>query len=81
MNTEVKDLIISYNDEKGFYCGDLQKPYFDNLMRLLVMEFDLDTQKFDFTSEIDMYFKIRQVNNHKYNIELREEDGSEWVFG
>lgn len=78
---KIKDLVISYNDKVGFYCENLNSFYFNHLMIRLVEKYNLKTQKFNFISEIDMYFKIREVNADKYNIELREEDGSEWVFG
>lgn len=77
----MKDLIISYNDEVGFYHGEFSSFLFNILMVNLVNHYKLETQKFDFTSEIDMYFKIKDINKDEYNIELREEDGSEWVFG
>lgn len=32
-------------------------------------------------SDIELYFSIRDLNKDKFNIELREEGGSEWIYG
>lgn len=81
----MKDLIISYNDEKGFYCEDIcDKLFFHKVLLKLVDKYNLKTYNFGenmLVSDIEIYFTIKELNQNKYNIELREEDGSEWVFG
>lgn len=80
----MKDLIISYNDRKGFYCEDLNDRWLLHKVLLgLVEKYNLKT--FDFggaiISEIEFYFTTKELNQDSFNIELREEDGSEWIFG
>lgn len=76
----MKDLIISYNDEKGFYCEDFNHEMFFVVLAKLIEKYELKSSVTTY-SEMEMYFNIRQQNQDKFNIELREEDGSEWIFG
>lgn len=76
----MKDLIISYNDEKGFYYEDFNHEMFFVVLAKLIEKYELKSSVTTY-SEMEMYFNIRQQNQDKFNIELREEDGSEWIFG
>lgn len=76
----MKDLIISHNEEKGFYCDDFNHEFFFVVLANLIEKYELKTS-IKTVSEIEMYFNVRQQNKDKFNIELREEDGSEWIFG
>lgn len=76
----MKDLIISHNNEKGFYCDGFNHQLFFVVLANLIEKYELKTSIMT-VSEIEMYFNIRQQNKGKFNIELREEDGSEWIFG
>lgn len=75
----MKDLIISYNDEKGFYCEEFSSGFFFVVLAKLIEKYELKSS-IKTTSEIEMYFNIRSENKDNFNIELREEDGSDWVF-
>lgn len=80
----MKDLIITYNDEKGFYCEDIcDKLFFHKILLKLVEKYNLKTYNFGestLVSDIEIYFTLRELNKDNFNIELREEDGSDWVF-
>lgn len=75
----MKDLIISYNEEKGFYCEEFNHEMFFVVLAKLIEKYALKTSVTTY-SEIEMYFNVRKKNKGKFNIDLREEDGSEWVF-
>lgn len=76
----MKDLIISHSEEKGFYCEEFNHEMFFVVLAKLIEKYALKTSVTTY-SEIEMYFNVRKENKDKFNIELREEDGSEWVFG
>ena len=76
----MKDLIISHNEEKGFYCDWFNHQLFFVVLAKLIEKYELKTNIVT-VSEIEMYFNVRQQNKEKFNIELREEDGGEWIFG
>lgn len=76
----MKDLIISHNEDKGFYCEEFNHEMFFVVLAKLIEKYTLKTSVTTY-SEIEMYFNVRKENKDKFNIELREEDGSEWVFG
>lgn len=76
----MKDLIISYNEEKGFYCEEFSSHLFHVVLKSLIDKYNL---KFDINGmygEIEMYFGVKELNPD-FNIELVEEDGSHWIFG
>ena len=78
----MKDLIISHSEEKGFYCDEFNYDLFGYVLKKLIDKYDLITDnRMMIPSEIEHYFCIRELNKDKFNIELREEDGNEWVFG
>ena len=80
----MKDLIISYNDSVGFYCEEFSnQTLFHKVLLSLVSKYDLKSYDFEgrLVSDIELYFSIRDLNKDKFNIELREEDGSEWIYG
>ena len=76
----MKDLIISHSEENGFYCEEFNHEMFFVVLAKLIEKYTLKTSVTTY-SEIEMYFNVRKENKDKFNIELREEDGSEWVFG
>lgn len=76
----MKDLIISHSEENGFYCEEFNHEMFFVVLAKLIEKYTLKTSVTTY-SEIEMYFNVRKENKGKFNIELREEDGSEWVFG
>ena len=76
----MKNLIIKWNNESGFYCDGFQHKMFFVVIANLIEKYDLKTSIIT-CSEIEMYFNVRQQNRDLYNIVLQEEDGSEWVFG
>lgn len=76
----MKDLIISHNEDKGFYCEGFNHEMFFVVLAKLIEKYKLKTSVTTY-SEIEMYLNVRQENKDKFNIELREEDGSELVFG
>lgn len=78
----MKDLIISWNEEKGFYCEDINHEFFFVVLANLIEKYDLKTDtSLKSNSEIEMYFSTRELNVPKYNLELLQEDGSQWIFG
>ena len=78
----MRDLIISWNDYKGFYCEDFESEYFFVILASLIKKYDLKTDsQLKSTSEIEMYFSTRELNLPDYNLELLEECGSDCVFG
>lgn len=76
----MKDLTISHNEEKGFYCEDISSEFMYHLMLDIIEKYNLNFDKSS-GSEIGIYFSLKELNKDKFNIDLREEDGSEWVFG
>ena len=76
----MRDLIINHNDKKGFYCDEFNHQLFFVVLANLIEKYELKTSIMT-VSEIEMYFNVRQQNKEKFNIELREEDGSQWIFG
>ena len=77
----MKDLIISWNEEKGFYCGDLSDQFFSDLLIDLIHKYSLKIGDVKFTSETSMYLTLQEENKAEYNIILKDEDGSDWIFG
>lgn len=78
----MKDLIISWNEKDGFYCGDFKHKFFFVVLANLIEKFNLKTNnKLKSNSEIEMYLSTRELNFPDYNLILLYEDGSEWVFG
>ena len=78
----MKDLIISWNEDKGFYCEDFESEYFYSVLESLVHKYNLNynRSKDEMAGEIEL-FELIKVKNPDYNIQLLEEDGSEWVYG
>lgn len=80
----MKDLIISYNEHNGFYCEDFSdKLYFHKVLLKLVDKYDLNIHDFGrdvIVSDIEMYLTIKDLNKKLFNIELRDEDGGDWIF-
>ena len=78
----MKDLTISWNEEKGFYCEDFESEYFFVLLANLIKKYDLKVDsRLKSKSEIEMYLSTREMNFPEYNLELLQEDGSDWIFG
>ena len=77
----MKDLIISWDEDKGFCCEDLSNQLFADLLIDLICKYNLNTDNVKFTSETSMYFTLKESNKSEYNIVLINEDGSEWVYG
>lgn len=78
----MKDLIISWKEDKGFYCEEFASEYFFVILASLIKKYDLKTDsRLKSTSEIAMYFSTRELNLPDYNLELLAEDGSEWIYG
>ena len=78
----MKDLIISWNEDKGFYCEKFESEYFFVTLANLIEKYNLKTDsRLKSTSEIEMYFSTLELNLPAYNLELLEEDGSEWIYG
>lgn len=77
----MKDLIISWNEDKGFYCEDLSDQFFGDLLIDLIHKYSLKIDNVKFISETSMYFTLQETNKDDYNIMLLNEDGSQWIFG
>lgn len=77
----MKDLTISWNEEKGFCYEDLSAQFFSDLLVDLIHKYSLKIDDVKFTSETSMYFTLQEANKAEYNIILKDEDGSDWVFG
>lgn len=77
----MKDLIISWDEDKGFYCEDLSSHLFSDLFIDLICKYNLNTDNVKFISETSMYFTLKESNKNEYNIVLINEDGSDWVYG
>ena len=76
-----EDIVISWNDIKGFYHKDFNHQMFFVVLANAIKEYNLKVDSnLKSTSEIEMYFSVKELNNGKFNINLLEEDGSEWVF-
>ena len=78
----MKDLIISWNEDKGFYCEEFESEYFYAVLESLVHKYNLkySRSKEVIVGEIEL-FEYVKLKNPDYNIQLLEEDGSEWVYG
>ena len=78
----MKDLIISWNEDKGFYCEEFASEYFYPVLESLVHKYNLNYHrtKEEVVGEIEL-FELIKVKNPDYNIQLLEEDGSEWIYG
>lgn len=78
----MRDLIISWNEEKGFYCEEFESEYFYSVLESLVHKYNLNYQrtKEEIVGEVEL-FEFIKVKNPDYNIQLLEEDGSDWIFG
>ena len=79
---KIKDLIISWNEDKGFYCEEFASEYFYSVLESLVHKYNLNYHrtKEEVVGEIEL-FELIKVKNPDYNIQLLEEDGSEWIYG
>ena len=77
----MKDLIISWDEGKGFCCEGLSGQLFADLLIDLICKYNLNTDNVKFTSETSMYFTLKQSNKKDYNIVLINEDGSDWSYG
>lgn len=77
----MKDLIISWNEDKGFYCDGFSSQLFSDVLIDLIIKYSLSVDGVKMTSEVSMYFTLKEVNKEHYNIILQGEDGSDWVFG
>ena len=78
----MKDLTISWNEENGFYCEDFESEYFFVILANLIKKYDLKVDsRLKSKSEIEMYLSTRELNFPEYNLELLQEDGSDWIFG
>ena len=76
-----KDVVISWNEIKGFYHKDFNHQMFFVVLANVIKEYNLKVDSnLKSTSEIEMYFSVKELNNGKFNINLLEEDGSEWIF-
>ena len=76
-----EDIVISWNDIKGFYHKDFNHQMFFVVLANVIKEYNLKVDSnLKSTSEIEMYFSVKELNNGKFNINLLEEDGSEWIF-
>lgn len=76
----MKDLIISYNDTVGFYCEEFSSHLLYKVLEALIEKHNLKFERNGIIGEIEMYFGLKDFNP-SFNIELREEDGSHWIFG
>ena len=78
----MKDLVISWNEDKGFYCEEFESEYFFVILANLIEKYDLKVDsRLRSKSEIEMYLSTRELNLPCYNLELLQEDGSDWIFG
>ena len=78
----MKDLNISWNEDKGFYCEDFESEHFFVILANLIKKYDLKVDsRLKSKSEIEMYLSTRELNLPYYNLELLQEDGSDWIFG
>lgn len=78
----MKDLIISWNEDKGFYCEEFESEYFYSVLESLVHKYNLNynRNKDEIVGEIEL-FELIKLKNPDYDIQLLEEDGSEWIYG
>lgn len=78
----MKKLVISYNDEKGFYCGEFESHAFCEVLFSLVNKYKLNLgySAGDIIGEIELFHAVKN-QNQEYDIQLIEEDGSEWIYG
>lgn len=78
----MKDLIISWNEEKGFYCEEFESEHFFVISANLIDKYNLKVDsRLKSITEIEMYLSTRELNLPEYNLELLQEDGSDWIFG
>ena len=76
-----KDIVISWNEIKGFYHKDFNHQMFFVVLANVIKEYNLKVDSnLKSTSEIEMYFSVKELNNGNFNINLLQEDGSEWIF-
>ena len=76
-----KDIVISWNEVKGFYHKDFNHQMFFVVLANVIKEYNLKVDSnLKSTSEIEMYFSVKELNMGNFNINLLEEDGSEWIF-
>ena len=76
-----KDIVISWNEIKGFYHKDFNHQMFFVVLANVIKEYNLKVDSnLQSTSEIEMYFSVKELNKGNFNINLLEEDGSEWIF-
>ena len=73
----MKDLIISWNEDEGFYCEDLSDELFGDLLIDLIHKYSPKTDNVKFISETSLYFTLQETNKDDYNIVLLNEDGSQ----
>lgn len=77
----MKDLIISWNEDKGFYCEEFSSNLFINVITNIIEKYNLEFDPSKAFSEFEIFMSARELNSHKYNLELLQEDGSQWIFG
>ena len=76
-----KDIVISWNEIKGFYHKDFNHQMFFVVLANVIKEYNLKVDSnLKSTSEIEMYFSVKELNKGNFNINLLQEDGSEWIF-
>lgn len=76
-----KDVTISWNDIKGFYHKDFNHQMFFVVLANVIKEYNLKVDSnLNSTSETEMYFSVKELNKGDFNINLLQEDGSEWIF-
>lgn len=78
-----KTLIISWNEDKGFYCEDYSGELMYYVMKKLVEKYNLIEPDCGdhFVSEIWYYLSLRELNAKEWDVTLLEENGDSWVFG
>ena len=81
INVLKKDITISWNDIKGFYHKDFNHQMFFVVLANVIKEYNLKVDSnLNSTSETEMYFSVKELNKGDFNINLLQEDGSEWIF-
>lgn len=81
---ERKEIIISWNEDVGFYCEEFSGQLFYYVLEKVATKYSLITPYIANThlvGETWYYLSIRELNKEHYDIRLQEEDGSAWVFG
>lgn len=72
-------IIISWNEERGFYHNDISGVWLSDVIQAVAIRYDL---KMDFSkprmSEHDWLLMVNGMNAN--TIRLQEEDGSDWKW-